>query len=106
MAYLFQCANNLEEIDMSDMDLSKVTTIYEMFMQCTSMGPSQLKKINMSNIKFNSLENMAYLCQNCYNLEEVDLSNWNVDIPDTISYGTTSLFQNDYNLKKVNLHNF
>jgi hypothetical protein len=106
MEYMFQCANNLEEMDMSGMDLSKVTSIYGIFMQCSYKSPSQLKKINMANVKFDSLENMAYFCQNCYNLEEVDLSNWNVDIPNTISYATSNLFQNAYNLRKVNLHNF
>ena len=101
MRYMFEYMPNLEEVDMSNMNLSGVTDIYEMFYNCSS-----LKKINMSNIIFNALENIEYLCRDCKNLEEVDLSNWNINIFNNNSYSTDSLFMNAYRLKKVNLSNF
>ena len=104
MSYMFQYAYNIEEVDMSDMDFSKVTTVYEMF-QWNSSNWSKLKKINMSNVKFDSLENMEWFCEKCYNVEEVDLSNWNLNTPNTLT-NVSYAFYDAHNLKKVNLHNF
>ena len=105
MSYMFQWSYNLEEIDMSDMDFSKVTTVYEMFQWHYSYW-SKLKKINLSNTRFDSLENMGYLCEKCNSLEEIDLSNMNINIWNNVSYGSDGLFKSAYNLEKLNLDGF
>ena len=96
MFQLFQHAYELEEIDMSNMDLSKVESIYGAF-----WNAENIKKINLSNTKFDSLKQISNLCNNCKNLEEINLSNININTDES-----DRLFLNAYNLKKIRLDNF
>jgi DNA-binding protein len=65
--------SHIEEIDMSDMDFSKVMDVYAMFRS------KYIKKINLSNVKFDAVEDVRYMFENDQNLEEINLTNTNVN---------------------------
>ena len=66
---MFNGLINLIEIDLSDLDTSKVLSMKSMFKDCES-----LKKINFGNIITSSVENMESFLHNCKQLTSIDLS--------------------------------
>ena len=56
---MFNSLNNIIEIDLSNFDVSQVTTMYFMLNGC-----SNLEKINFGKINTSSLKNLGVFCQN------------------------------------------
>ena len=80
MSYLFM--NCEYDIDVSNWDVSNVTTAFCMFVGCKKFN-SDLSNWDVSNVK--SMNNMFYCCKNF----DCDLSNWNVsNVTDTYSMFT------------------
>ena len=74
MSWMFSVVDayiTVENIDISDWDVSKVTNMYSMFDKCHKFN-CDLSKWNVSNVK--NTKNMFY---KCYTFDS-DLSNWNI----------------------------
>jgi len=70
-AFMFEEINNIIEIDLSNLDISKVINMESMF-----FGYLNLKKINFGNINTTSVTNIKRLFYYCVNLKSIDLSNF------------------------------
>ena len=68
---MFNGLDNIIEIDISNLNTSKIINMESMFNQC-----SNLEKINLGNINTSLVENMNNLFYNCRKLESIDLSNF------------------------------
>ena len=74
MERFFQDYVNVISLDLSNFDLSNITTLYRMFQGCKKL--KEIKGIN----KFNSSKaiNMCVMFQECHELECLDLSNFDI----------------------------
>ena len=88
--YIVNGNSSLEEIDLSELNLSKnVSYGYSIFQGCTSV-----KKINFSNPTTSNMNNMNSLFSGCTSLQEIDITNLDTSNVTTISglfYSCTSL---------------
>ena len=99
LSYIFGILNNVEVVDISGWDTSNVTTMENMFSQC-----SKLKKIiGIENLDVSNLKNATFMFSSCENLVELDLTNWNTMSLQNASY----MFYNCSNLKIIkNIENW
>ena len=67
---MFAGFSNLKEIDLSNLDTSKVTNMINMFASCNS-----LTSIDLSNLDTSKVTNMGAMFASCKSLTSVDLSN-------------------------------
>ena len=93
---MFCNQSNIIEVDLSEFDASKVTTMLGMLTYC-----SNLEKINFGNINTSSLENMQSLFYGCSNLISIDLSNFDTSKVTTMR----GMFSECSNLEKINFGN-
>ncbi|ECP9711369.1 BspA family leucine-rich repeat surface protein [Listeria monocytogenes] len=98
---MFKNCSNLMEVDLSGLDTSAVTTMWDMFNSCraleeldvshfdtssvTSMyrvfnGCEKLKKLDVSNFDTSSATAMVQMFRNCSALEKLDVSNFNTSL--------------------------
>ena len=69
---MFSQLNNIIEIDLSNLDFSRVTTMQKMFNNCKN-----LIKVNFGNMNTSSLEDVSDLFGYCEKIESIDLSHFN-----------------------------
>ena len=75
-------SNALETIDVSNWDLSRTTSLYQLFYDLYSLKSIiWLETWNTSNI-----ESMYYLFAYCYNLENINISSWDTSKVTDMSY--------------------
>ena len=70
---MFQACNELEYLDLSNFNSSRVTDMGFMFANCHKL--KEIKGINKFNT--NNVTNMSGMFQKCYELISLDLSNFN-----------------------------
>ena len=121
--YMFRKCSDIIEIDLSNFDSSKVTTMASMFESCTS-----LTSINLFNFDTTQVTNINHMFARCSSLTSLDLSTFkteNVTFMDNMFYGCESLtslnlsnfitektstmnemFEGCINLEYINLKNF
>ena len=73
-SYMFYNLKNLESIDISERDTSKVTNMDSMFFGCSS-----LTNLDVSNWNTANVINMGAMFQDCESLVGLDVSNWNTN---------------------------
>ena len=73
--YMFFNLSNIKEIDLSNFDCSKVTTMKSMFDNCVN-----LKEIKFGNINTSLVENMDKLFSDCKKLKSIDVSNFDTSL--------------------------
>ena len=121
--YFMNNFENIKEVDISNLDTSKVVNMKYAFNGCSS-----LKKINTDKLDTSNVENMSYMfgdCNglteinlndlntrkvtsmmamftNCKNLNEIDLTDLDTDNVENTSY----MFSGCLNLTKLDLSNF
>lgn len=112
---LFPTFSSLKEVDLSNLDTSKVTNMREMFYDCESLTSLDLSKWDTSkvtdmsymfymcgslaNIDANKLNtanvtDMSYMFQDCSSLDGLDISKWDIGKVTNMKYmfcGCTSL---------------
>ena len=121
MGSMFSECLSLKSIDLSKFDLSKVTTMRNMFESCellesvtfpenlqnvedmSSMfqGCSSLKSIDLSNSNLTNVINMNYIFQDCISLESVKFPNSFQNIQYTVN-----MFYKCSSLQSIDLSNF
>ncbi|EAF5052096.1 BspA family leucine-rich repeat surface protein [Listeria monocytogenes] len=67
---MFKNCSNLMEVDLSGLDTSAVTTMWDMFNSC-----SALEELDVSHFDTSSVTNMSYMFYDNRNLEVLDVSN-------------------------------
>ena len=93
---MFSDLTNLIEVDLSNFDGTKITTMNYMFCDCTN-----LESVNFTNLKTPSLIDMGGLFIGCESLKSADLSH--LDTSSVINMG--SIFSGCTSLTSVNLSN-
>ena len=86
---LFQSVDSANEIDLSNFDTSKVTTMRSMFVGCKNV-----KYINFSNVTTSLVTDMTNMFSECNSLTSVDLSNFDtskVTLMENMFLGCSSL---------------
>ena len=89
---MFQSLYNIIEIDLSNFNSSKVTSMSYMFEGC-----SNLEKINFGKFKTYSVEDMEFMFYGCPKLSYLDLSNFDCSKVTSMSY----MFKKCSNLEKI-----
>ena len=85
-ANMFDGLSNIIEIDLSNLDTSKVKNMSSMFNECVN-----LENIIFGNINTSSVENMFQLFQDCKKLTSINVSNFdtscvvNMQLLDTVN---------------------
>ena len=90
MSSFFATCVSLKEIDVSSFDTSNVTNFQQMFYGCSTLN----KIKGIGNFDTSNSENMTAVFMNCTSLETLDLSGWNTKKVTTMLemfYGTTNL---------------
>ena len=94
---LFQSVSSANEIDLSNFDTSKVTTMRSMFVGCKNV-----KYINFSNVKTSLVTDMTNMFSGCNSLTSIDLSNFDTSKVSLME----NMFLNCSSLTFLNLSNF
>lgn len=92
--YFMNDFENIKEVDISNLDTSKVVNMQYAFNGCSS-----LEKINTDKLDTSNVTNMSSIFANCVNLEGVDLSKLNTENVTDMS----AMFFKCSNLKSINL---
>lgn len=96
--YMFCDCNNLEQVDLSGLNMSMIVQFDVMFAGC-----EKLKYVTFGeNFDTSSATDFHRMFENCYSIETIDLSSFNT----SKVTGMYDMFQNCYNLKNVNLSSF
>ncbi|HBI6832189.1 TPA: BspA family leucine-rich repeat surface protein [Listeria monocytogenes] len=94
---MFKNCSNLMEVDLSGLDTSAVTTMWDMFNSCRA-----LEELDVSHFDTSSVTNMSYMFYDNRNLEVLDVSNL-----DTSSVTNMyRVFNGCEKLKKLDVSNF
>ena len=95
--YLFDSIKSIIEIDLSNFDSSKVSSMKGMFNDCTN-----LKAINFNNFNTSLVNDMSLMFSNCESLVSLNLSNFDTSKVTTME----QMFYNCLLLTSLNLSNF
>ncbi|EAD9168191.1 BspA family leucine-rich repeat surface protein [Listeria monocytogenes] len=94
---MFKNCSNLMEVDLSGLDTSAVTTMWDMFNSCRA-----LEELDVSHFDTSSVTNMSYMFYDNRNLEVLDVSNL-----DTSSVTNMyAMFENCTSLEELDASNF
>ncbi|CAD5898193.1 BspA family leucine-rich repeat surface protein [Carnobacterium maltaromaticum] len=94
---MFINCSSLESVDMSGVDMSNVTDLADMFARCSS-----LRSVDLSNWDTSNVTRTAGLFFGCSSLESVDLSNWDTS---NVTF-MAIMFSGCGSLKNVDLSNW
>ena len=97
MAYMFCGCSNLRSINLNNFDTSLVTTMLGMFLRCHSLTTLDLSSFNTSLVK-----GMSFMFNECYSLISLNLSNFNTSLVGDMN----SMFNNCNSLMFLDLSNF
>ena len=97
MSGMFYNCSNLTELDLSNFDTSNVTIMSSMFYRCSS-----LTELDLSNFDTSKVTNMIYMFSNCSSLTELDLSNFDTSKVTNMS----GMFYYCSSLTELDLSNF
>ena len=90
MGYFTQpCRDKLKTLDLSSLNTSKVTSMYEAFFQC-----NKLETIDLTNVNTSKVTSMEDMFNGCSNLTSLDVSNFdtsNVTLFERMFYGCNNL---------------
>ncbi|EKE0508496.1 BspA family leucine-rich repeat surface protein [Listeria monocytogenes] len=94
---MFKNCSNLMEVDLSGLDTSVVTTMWDMFSSCRA-----LEELDVSHFNTSSVTNMSYMFYDNRNLEVLDVSNL-----DTSSVTNMyAMFEDCTSLEELDVSNF
>ena len=94
---MFYECSNITEIDLSNSNTSRCTSMSGMFLGC-----SKLTSLNLSNFNTSNVKNMDSMFKRCPQLKSLDLSSFNISKVETRS----AIFDSCSQLKSLNLCNF
>lgn len=92
-----QCKGELKTIDLSDLDTSQVTSMREMFNEC-----SELTSLDLSNFDTSNVTDMNAMFNGCHSLNSLNLSNFDTSKVKNMRY----MFGTNFNNYTLDLSNF
>ncbi len=95
--YLFYNFSNVESIDLTYLDTSRVTNMSRMFLTCYS-----LKNVNLSNFDTSEVTNMQSMFRDCNNLTSLDVSHFDTSQVTDMS----EMFSDCSTLTSLDVRNF
>ena len=95
--YMFYSCCNITEIDLSNFNTSKITSMGAMFLGCSSLISLDLSRFDTSKVR-----DMFWMFHNCSSLTSLNLSNFNTSQVTNLD----SMFRGCANLEYINLNNF
>ena len=101
-ANLFYCFSGLTSIDVSNLDTSKMTSMYQMFNCCSGLTSLDVSSFDTSNVNY-----FDRVFNNCSSLTSLNLSNFNTSNVVSMGwafeacFGLTSLDISSFNTSKV-----
>ncbi|NVP38444.1 BspA family leucine-rich repeat surface protein [Listeria monocytogenes] len=120
---MFKNCSNLMEVDLSGLDTSAVTTMWDMFNSCRALEEldvshfdtssvtnmsymfydnRNLEVLDVSNLDTSSVTNMYAMFEDCTSLEELDVSNFDT----SSATAMVQMFRNCSALEKLDVSNF
>ena len=97
MSEMFRNCSSLKRVELSMFNTEKVTTMYGMFAKC-----SNLEKLDVNNFNTENVTNMNGMFANCSNLKELDVNNFNTQKVTNMD----SMFYKCGSLKQLDVNNF
>ncbi|EIL5477553.1 BspA family leucine-rich repeat surface protein [Listeria monocytogenes] len=94
---MFYNATKLTELDVSGLDTSAVTNMYNMFNRCRA-----LEELDVSHFDTSSVTNMTNMFQNTFLIRELDVSNWDTSSVTTMQ----SMFDECNSLEILDVSNW
>ena len=94
---IFCGCKNLERVDVSNWNTSKVTTIHRVFSSCEKLEEIDVSKWNTSNVT-----DMSWTFGDCYSVTKLDVSNWDT----SKAVNMLTMFTNCKSLKEINTSNW
>ena len=94
---MFNGTSQIIEVDLSQFDASKVTTMENMFMDCQN-----LEKVTFGSVVTSSVQNMNLLFLRCYKLSSIDLPNLDTSAVTTMR----DMFSHCQKMTSLDLSNF
>ena len=95
--YMFAHLSKIENIDLTNVDTSKTTSMGGMFYKCSS-----LEELDLSNFNTSNVTSMGGMFNNCESLKELDLSNFDT----AKTWNMESMFSGNYALETLDISNF
>ncbi|EMW5544896.1 BspA family leucine-rich repeat surface protein [Enterococcus faecium] len=95
--FAFDGNKQLQEVNLSGLDTSNITSMEVMFRNCTN-----LKKVDFSNCDTTNVTSMSYMFQDCSNLSDVKFTNISTQSLNNTSY----MFSGCINLRVIDLSSF
>lgn len=86
-----------DRLNVSGVDTSEVTSMYDMFKEC-----NKLKELDLSNFNTSNVRDMANMFNNCYKLEKINLSGLDTHRVEDMSF----MFENCIALKRLDISSF
>ena len=97
MEQMFRGCSNLTSLDLSMFNTSKVTSMNMMFYSCSS-----LINLNLSSFDTSNVTDMSWMIRSCANLSELNLDDFDTSKVTNMQY----MFDNCRNLENLNLNSF
>ena len=97
MELMFYDCQSITSINLANFDTSQVTSMFSLFNLCTRVTSLNLSKFNTSKVK--SMQNMFL---NCNTLTSLDLSNFDTSLVETMQW----MFEECTKLEYINMKNF
>ena len=94
---MFYNCQSLKEVDLTNLDTSKVQMMSQMFAFCYS-----LETLDLSNMDTSRVLCFSKMFEKCTSLKELDLSNFNIEKADRLEF----MFEGCTSLKKVDASSF
>ena len=102
-SYMFAGCTRLETLDLdNNFDTSRVTTMQQMFLNCSSLTGETASEFSVSNWNVGLVTNMESLFLGCTSLTTLDVSLWNTNSAITMY----KMFLNCERLKPLNVANW
>lgn len=92
MRDVFSGCSNISALDVSNWDVSQVTSMRSMFDYC-----QKITSLDVSNWNTSNVTNMSYMFSQCNSLVSLDISNWNTSKVTTM----TGMFRQCSSLKTI-----
>lgn len=97
LLYAFKNCDNLEIVDLTGLDTSKVTNMYGMFFGCYN-----LKMVNLNGLDTGSVKDMRNMFANCISLQSLDIRHFNLG---NLVYAD-NMFFNNFSLRLLRMDEF
>ncbi|MBO4822882.1 MAG: BspA family leucine-rich repeat surface protein [Prevotella sp.] len=95
------CKNLKTVTGLENLNTSKVTSMYGLFSECSSLESIDLSSLDVSNVT-----NMAYMFSGCFQLKNVNVAGWNTSKVENMAYMFANTRYNNWGITTLDLSSF